>query len=231
MLRLFGILIGILSTTILLAELVGAGYLWSRGYLTAAKIAEVRQVYSHDAKIEEDEEDEESRPTEPSRQEVQVARVMRVLNLESRGKELELLKTMTSNTANQLISERKTFDEIKAAFRTELVELSQRHQQESVEQARAVLLASPTDAAVERLMALPLEESVDLVRGMPEKSIAKILQGFSDAATDPTATDEKQERGQKIFEALSRGQPVQAAIEAAENKIPEGTAEPSPDGG
>lgn len=223
-------LIGVLSATILLAELVGVAYLWSGGYLTSAKIAEVRQVYRHDTKLEEKEENEESRPAEASRQEVQVARVMRVLNLESRGKELELLKTMTSNTANQLISERKTFDEIKAAFRIELEELSQRHQREAVEQARAVLLASPTDAAVGRLMAIPLEEAVDLVRGMPEKSIAKILQGFSEAAAEPQEPDEKRERGQKIFEAISRGLPVQAAIEAAESKITEGTADSSPGG-
>jgi hypothetical protein len=231
MLRLLGTLIGVLSVTIILAELVGVGYLWSKGYLTAARIADIRQVYSHDAKIEENVNDEEFKPNESSRQEVQIARVMRVLNLESRGKELELLKTMTSNTANQLISERKTFDEIKETFRTELQELSQRHQLESIQQARAVLIASPTAAAVERLMALPLEEAVDLIRGMPEKSIAKILQGFSDAAPNPDATDEKRERGQQIFEALTRGQPVRAAIEAAESKIPEGAADLSPDGG
>jgi hypothetical protein len=231
MLRLLGMLIGVLSATVLFAELVGVVYLWSNGYLTASKIAEVRQIYKTDAQAEKDDQNSESQAVGVSRQEVQAARVMRVLDLESQGKELELLKSMTLNTENRLISERKTFDEIKAAFQTELIELGQRHQQESVEQARAVLLASPIEEAVERLMALPLEESIDLVRGMPEKSIAKILQGFSEAAATPERTTEQRKRGQQIFEALSRGQPVRGAINEAFSKISEGAAEPSPDGG
>ncbi len=227
MIRLLGLLIAVLSTTILLAEAVVVGYLWSQGQFSGEKLAGYRQVFSGETDSEQTKKDKESASSAPSQQEMQMARIMRVLDLESQAKELELLKTMTLSTEKRLISERQTFDEIKAAFREELAELSQRHQQEAVEQARAVLMAAATEFAVERLMSLPLPESVDLVRGMPEKSIAKILQGFA----EPAMTPERAQRGQQIFEALSRGEPVRQAITKAQRQIPEGTAEPSPGGG
>jgi len=231
MVRLLAVLIGVVSATILLAELVGVGYLWSKGFLSPDKLQEMRQVFKSEPASSESEEDGEAKSAGSSQQDVQAARVIRVLDLESRSKELELLKTMTSNTANQLISERKTFDEIRAAFRTELAVLSQRHQQEAVEQARAVLLASPNEAAVERLMALPLMEAIDLVRGMPDKSVAKILQGFTEPLATVEKTEERKQRGQQIFEAISRGQPVREAIEQTLSQIPEGAAESPPGGG
>ncbi len=154
--------------------------------------------------------------------------------MESRGKELELLKMLTENRANQLISDQKSFDEMKEAFRVELAGLNERHQTEAVEQARSVLLASPTEAAVQRLMELPLTEAISIIRGMPEKNIAKILQGFNvapkeNAGTAATAEDRKI-RGQKIFEALSRGEPARSLVQETLQKVPEGAAE-TPSGG
>ena len=226
MLRMLAVLMGVLSSTVLMAEMVSLGILWSKGCLTPQNLYEVRLILAGDAKTEGEEQSEETKAIELSRQEIQTARVMRVLELESREKELELLKTMTNNTANQLISERKTFDDIQQAFRAELEELNSRHQTESVEQARAVLLASPAESSVERLMALPMEEAVDLIRGMPEKSIAKILQGFAGPETAGGEPNERKIRGQQIFEALSRGEPLRTAIQETLNEIPEGAAGP-----
>lgn len=230
MFRLAAVLLGVLSATVLLAELVGVGFLWSKGYLTQQNLYEVRLILTGESKAEDEAQSGEDKASDVSQQDLQDARILRVLNLESRGKELELLKTMTEKTANELISDRKTFDEMKSGFRKELEELQQRHQTAAVEQARAVLLASPVESAVERLMALPLVEATDLVRGMPEKSIAKILQGFDGPVDAEGRPGERTVRGQKIFEALSRGEPVRELIQETLGKNPEGAAE-SPRGG
>jgi hypothetical protein len=233
MLRLLAVLTGVMSCTIILAELVGLGYLWSKGYLTNNNLYEIRLILTGEARDEDPGKSDENKTIGSSQQELQSARVMRVLDLESRGKELELLKTMTENRANQLISDQKSFDEMKENFRTELANLKERTAGEAVEQARAVLLASPTDAAVQRLMDLPPEEAIHIVRGMPEKSIAKILQGFDVPGKTEAggAPDERRVRGQKIFEALSRGEPARTSIQDTLSKVPEGAAEPPPSGG
>ncbi len=230
MFRLAAVLMGVLSATVLLAELVGVGLLWSKGCLTQQNLYEVRLILTGESKAENESQSGEDKESDVSQQDLQDARILRVLNLESRGKELELLKTMTEKTANELISDRKTFDEMKNGFRKELEELQQRYQTAAVEQARAVLLASPIESAVERLMALPLDEATDLVRGMPEKSIAKILQGFEGPVDVEGRPGERTVRGQKIFEALSRGEPVRELIQETLSKNPEGAAE-SPRGG
>jgi flagellar motility protein MotE (MotC chaperone) len=241
MARVLAVLIGVLSCTVLSAELLGLGYLWSKGCLTNSNLYEIRLILTGEAKSDDSGKTEEPKASGASQQEVQAARVMRVLDLESRGKELELLKTLTENRANQLISDQKSFDEKKGAFETELVALKERQQAEAVEQARAVLLASSTEAAVERLMELPIDEAVIIVRGMPEKSIAKILQGFdvpgkADAPLNAGSTPEdRRTRGKRIFEALSRGEPtrtlIQDTLSRVSQEVPQGAAVPSPGGG
>jgi hypothetical protein len=234
MLRLLATLVGVLSCTALMAELVGLGYLWSQGSLTNTNLYEVRLILTGETRDEDAGKTDESKAIGASQQELQAARVMRVLDLESRGKELELLKTMTENRANQLILDQKSFDEMKDNFRTELAGLKERTQGEAVDQARAVLLASPTEAAVQRLMDLPVEEAIGIVRGMPEKSIAKILQGFDVPGKTEAAggaPDERRVRGQKIFEALSRGEPARSLTQDTLSKVPQGAADPPPSGG
>ncbi len=230
MVRLLAVLFSVISGTVLLAEAVGLGWLWSKGVLTNHNLYEIRLILTGESRTEEDGKIEEIKTTGASQQELQAARIMRVLDLESRGNELEFVKSITLNRANELISRQNSFDEMKEAFRVELTALNEQSTTEAVEQARAVLLASPTDAAVQRLMELPLEESIALVRGMPEKSIAKILQGFDVAGKSeagPAAgggADDRKLRGRKIFEALSRGEPATTLIQNTLDSIPQGTA-------
>jgi hypothetical protein len=65
--------------------------------------------------------------------------------------------------------------------------------------------------AVEKLMQLKLEESVALLKGMPEKTIAKILQEFESDPADPARI----QRGHEIFEAISRGEPNSTLVRTA----------------
>jgi len=67
-------------------------------------------------------------------------------------------------------------------------------------------------------MQLSLEQNVVLMKGMPEKTIAKILKEFQ--STPPPQADAglqrketPPERGRMIFEALSRGEPSRTLLE------------------
>jgi hypothetical protein len=67
-------------------------------------------------------------------------------------------------------------------------------------------------------MQLPLDEDIVLMKGMPEKMIAKILKEFqATLITSSDASGERKEtpaeRGRKIFEALSRGEPSRSLLE------------------
>jgi hypothetical protein len=228
MLRVFVMIVGTISTAILFAEAVGIAWLWQQGNLTAQTLFEIRHLVTGPATDEEDSQTEQLVQSDASQQDVQNERLLRVLDLESRGKELELLKTMTENSAIELISARQTFDEMKQAFRKELQQREEQQQSAAIEQARAILLASPVESAVERLLALPPEEAIELLRGMPEKSIAKILQGFEAPAPDG---DDRKARGQQFFEALSRGEPIRGLIQDALEQNSEGAADSPPGDG
>ena len=119
---------------------------------------------------------------------------------------------MTSETAIQLISDRQAFDQLKTEFRAQLESSQEQSRSEASEQVRTILLATPPEEAVQRLMPFPLENAVDLLRGLPEKTIARILQAFQ---LDPkTAT-----RGQELFEALYRGEPNRTLIQDTLQKV------------
>jgi hypothetical protein len=222
MLRTLMMVMGILSSSVLLVECTALSWLWVRGSLTAQHLQEIRLILTEEGKTEGELQTVEAKLHAPSEQDIQNRRLLRVLDLESREKELDLMKAMTLNTENRLISDRTSFDNMREAFRNELGEMDTRSQSAAVEQARSVLLAllkSAPESAIERLMTLSLEEAVDLVRGMPEKSIAQLLREF-DASTANDAAAQK-ERGQRIFEALNRGEPTRALIRNTLDGLPE----------
>jgi len=198
MIRLLLMLIGVFCFSVVVAEACLIALVWSRGNLTPANIRDVRQILAGQQAITVEAEETLAQQEQESLAQIREARLVRVLDLETRARELELLKIMTSETANELISERQAFDEKKEAFQQELTNLQTQLDDAAIRQARAVLLASQPEQAALRLMGLPAEEAVRLLSGMPEKSIAKILQAFQkDIRMAP--------RGQELFEALARG--------------------------
>lgn len=220
--RTLMVVFGIISGSILMAEGAGLGVLWLKGCLTPQNLADIRSILAGESRDDNEIENEDAKLQSLSEQDIQNRRVLRVLDLESREKELDLMKTMALNTENRLISDRNSFDNMREAFRDELEELNARYQSAAVEQARAVLLAmlkNSPEATVERLMALELDDAVVLVRGMPEKSIAQLLQEFD----TPTAkeVDAQKQRGREIFEALNRGEPIRTLIQNTLNRFPQ----------
>jgi ATP-dependent DNA ligase len=220
MIRLLMVLMGVVSAVIVMAEMVAATVLWSRGSLTKDSLKEIRIALSPPAAkaaAEAETAAEAAATPQPSAQDVRDKRVSRVLDLDARENELQLLKRLTTDLANQLISERQAFDQLREAFRKELKEQIDKANNDATEQSRSILLASPPEEAVQRLMGLTLEENVDLMRGLPEKQIARILQAFQ---RDVKAAA----RGQEIFEALYHGSPTVPLLNGTGSKIEEAAA-------
>lgn len=220
MIRLLMVLIGVISAVVVMAEMLVAGLLWTRGSLTRDSLKEIRLALSPPAAkaaAEAEASAESAAKPMTSAQEVRDQRVGRVLDLDARENELQLLKRLTIDSANQLISERQAFDLLKQAFRKELNEQVAKATGDATEQTRAILLASPPEEAVQRLMGLELDEDVDLLRGLPEKVIARILQAFQRDVKSA-------ERGQQIFEALYHGSPTVPLLNATETRMDQGAA-------
>lgn len=206
MIRTLMMLAGLLSFVVLLCEAVGVGVLYSRGRLSKENLWTVRLILEG---REQDEPLPEAAETAVlSTEEIVKLRTQRTLDLAARENELKTLKDLVTEASIGLTQERQKFDVLKEQFRKSLDELNARIQSDAREQTRAILLASEPEDAVPRLMGLSLEESVELLQGLPEKKTAAILQSFNQ-------TPETIERGQKIFEALFRGQPQGPVVDDA----------------
>ncbi|MBA4030679.1 MAG: hypothetical protein C0478_07270 [Planctomyces sp.] len=203
---------GAMSLVVVLGQLALVAMLWRQGSLSARTIAEIRLALAGQPALEVAVVDVAEGPPAISADEVQDARVLRVLNLEIREKELDVVKEAVAAAMNQLIQDREALDQLKKKFTNELLAQSKQRQSEATDQTRAVLLASPPEVAASRLMELSLEESVVLMRGMPEKQIAKILQQF-------VGTPDKEKRGREIFESLAQGEPDQTLINSTRQAL------------
>jgi flagellar motility protein MotE (MotC chaperone) len=220
MIRALLVIGGIFCATVVLAEGAAVSVLWLTGSLTFETLRDVRLALQDQPPEETGPEPTEAPQVDtPSQDEIREQRLTRVLELDARESELTILKRMTSDTAIQLISDRQAFDQLKAEFRADLERVQQQSRSEASEQIRTILLATPPEDAVLRLMGLPSEAAVDLLRGLPEKSIARILQAFQQDAK--TAA-----RGQELFESLYRGEPNRTLIEDTLRKV-----NPPADGG
>ncbi len=206
--------LGIFSSVILLAEVSTVGLLWSRGYLTSQTVRDIRLTLSGQSLAEavETKQDSAQAISETSEEQIREARIRRILELEAREDELSILKRMTTETANRLISDRQAFDQLREEFRAELERLKLETVSAATEQTRAVLLSSPPEEAVRRLSGLTVPEGVDLLRGLPEKSISRILQAFQ-------AEPKSAPHGQQLFEALYRGDPTRSVIQNATDAL------------
>lgn len=204
--------VGVFCIATVLAEAAGLALLWQRGQLTRDTLKDVRLALSGTLHDNDRQQYEES-PTRASAEEIVRKRTLRILDLSTREDEASKLKDMLNAKADGLIASQMEFEKKQEAFQKQLQELKDRETAEATEQARGILLALSPENAVQFLMGLSAEENIALLKGMPEKSIARIEEEFlNDQA------GQKSERGQQIFAALSRGLPVTGAIdEALEN--------------
>ncbi len=211
MIRALVLILSCACVAIVLSEAGAALLMWKAGLLTPHHLQEIRLVFSTAAAKEQEAEELPARP-QPSLQEVTQARAVKILDLEKRESELNVLKGMAGSKKSDLNLEQETFRAQRKAFEEELTRLQEAGMSAATEQARGVLLALPAKDAVEKLMQLPLDENVVLLKGMADKALAKILEEFN-------GTPEQLERGRKIFEALSRGSPAKEFFDEASRQF------------
>ena len=212
------IMIGCLCSTIVAAELTGLFLLWRHGMISAHHLQEIKLVLTNRTASDEPEEEIEQKPQFPSAQEVAQARAVKVLNFDKRESELTTLKGMADAKREDLETLQKQIRSLRKAFEDELARIEASITATGAEQARGVLLALPAKDAVQQLMQLSIDQDVVLMKGMPEKLIARILKEFqATLPLPPDANGERKEppaeRGRMIFEALSRGEPSRALLE------------------
>jgi hypothetical protein len=224
MMRTLWVIVSVSCVTVLLSEATGVALLWSQGLLTTRRLREARDVFGPQEK-EAATFDTEPQPALPSSQEVLRERSLRVLSLGSLETEVGLLKSMIENERNGLIAQRADFQKDKAAFNTQLQQLSEKNIVEAREQSRSVLLALPPADAVDRLMQLTVTEDVLLMREMPEAKIALLLKEF---AAQPEAGDtagggrdmaSRVQRAKEIFKQITQGEPRDSIIRSALNNL------------
>jgi hypothetical protein len=110
------------------------------------------------------------------------------------------LKGLVADSRAVVLKDREAATKLKKDYEDQKQVATDREKSAAVEQARNVLLKTDTPTMLEHLMKLPLDDSLTLVKGMPEKKIAELLQAFSTG--DPKAV----KRGQEIFQAIAQGQ-------------------------
>lgn len=229
MLRFLGIIIACVCVTVVLSEAVVGAILWSRGTLSSEQIREIRLILTQGVVDDRDDLDAPKPSQNPTLQDVADARAMNVLGLDKRESELVTLKDAVDQKRNELDQLQMQFRAQRKAFEDELAKLDESIGSTASDQARGVLQSMAPKDAVRQLMNLTLEEDVMLLGGMSEKTIAKILKEFG-PVTPTTATgipgeqgESRGERGRKIFEALTRGEPRKSLVEQARKELDEST--------
>ena len=230
MMRTLWIVLSVCCVAVIVSEVSGAAILWSRGFLTARHLREVREVFEPQEK-EAVALDAESQPVMPSSQDVLRERSMRVLSLTSLESDVGLLKAMLDTERTSLSAQSAAFQQERAAFKAQLQQLSDETAVAARDQARGVLLALPPNEAVERLMQLTVTEDVLLLREMPENKIAMLLKELvttpeGDAASaNARSTSERRQRAQEIFKSINNGEPRNSIIRSALSSLQQGETE------
>jgi flagellar motility protein MotE (MotC chaperone) len=212
------IIVGCVCTTIVVSETTALVVLWQRGMISPHHLNEIKLVLTNRALDEERESERCQKPDFPSAEQVAQERAVKTFNFDKRESELVTLKELADGKREDLELQQKNLVAQRKAFADELARIEAGLVSSSAEQARGVLLALPPKDAVRQLMQLSLAENVVLMKGMPEKTVAKILKEFQ--ATPPTpavdageSKEQPAERGRAIFEALSRGEPTRALLD------------------
>jgi hypothetical protein len=199
--------VAVASTIAVLAQMGTLAYLGWTGVLTTERFWELQAVFEEgqsDA-VADEPMDEESH--EFSIEELMRARVIRTFDLEDREREMDRLVKIVVEHRDALLKEQQDLIAQKAQFTKELQTIKDREVSEATVLAQGVLLAVPPGDAVRDLMQLSLDHNIALLKGLPVKSIGKILKEFHQG------DDDQKKRGADIFAALAEGDPAVQMIE------------------
>ncbi len=199
MIRAAMIVLSTICVVAVLAELAGVTYLWSNGNLTPDTWQDVQTAVFGEDDTTVEEEEEVFQP-QPTLRDLMSERIKGFLELSSRESELAAIKDNLTSEADLLLANQDAFEKKRVSFQDQLKQLDSSSSSAAIEQARGVLSAMQPADAVLQLMQVEPDEAVTILRGLPEKNIAKILQEFQNGG-DP----EQMDRGRLIFQAITRG--------------------------
>lgn len=214
MIRTLLVVVSVVCVATVLSEGLIFGYLWMNGTLTASSVNDVRRLLAGEQPELKTSADEDPEATPPSNDDVVLERTDRVWSLLRRQTELDTIKAMVAERAEQVQNANTAFESRKTEYQQQMQNRAAALEAESAEQARGILKKLQPADAVANLMALDLERNVLLLKGMPEKDAARILQAFL-AGEDV----EQLERGKKIFDAISEGQPVRQVVDDGRKQL------------
>ena len=225
MLRTLAALAGLVSFATLLAQGIAVGVLAARGQINSESLASISDVLAGRPRVTVVTAAplaEAAPQARPSAEEVDALRTIRTLELNARSDDLRLLKSLLAAEAEQLAKERSAYEAARATFNAELAAVRTRAEEEATEQARLVVKAMGPREAVLYLISLPEPDALRIVKGLPERTTAKILQQFAEGA------DEERQRGEALFEAISVGRPESDLTDAARKALPKLAGDDAP---
>lgn len=201
MIRALLMIVGCVCIAVMLCEGGVLFVMWRKGMLSAHNLHEIKMILTQAPGESLPETEIAKNADHPSAAQIAELRATRLYDFDKREVQLQAMKTMTDDRAADLDQRVREFQAHKKTFEEGLATLQKSISATAVEQARGVVLALPPRDAVEKLMTLSLPEDVLLLKGMSEKAIARLLPEFN-------ANPEQVDRGRKIFEAISRGDPL-----------------------
>lgn len=212
MIRSAVVVVCVFSVATLLSEALGLAFLWSRGQLTPETLDSIRAVLSGD-ELERAGSAGAQDKVPPSSNEIIRERSLSILELETRRQELAVLKDMLDEKADALLAEKKKLEERRQKFEEHLQALDEQTEQKGIERARGILNELRAEGAAQNLMELSVDESIAVLKGMPEEDIARILETMQkDQGVQAT-------RAREIFKALTKGEPERSLIKEAEKEL------------
>ena len=217
MARVLGMVIGIFCTATVLTAVAVLAYAWSQGNLTPEATREIVAVLKGEPRPS-DLQPAETENEMASNEQLLKARTERILGISARESELAILKQAIDDQANFVIKERKQLEILKKAFREELAEQQEKVTSEAVAQARGILLKMEPESAVEKLLGLEVADAVILIKGMPDKDAARILDQFRIRIAGQNPED-RVEKAEEIYRAIYRGEPYLPPVARAQQGL------------
>lgn len=193
-----------LALMVVFAEGLLLATLWAQGRLNRDIVNEIREILRNPNEVAvvaaSTKTDGPQKPT-VTLEEVLRDRSLRVLQISEREREYLRLQALVTDSRTAALKDRELVTRERDEFAKAEKARIEREQSESIERARAILAKSDIAAVADQLMKLPLDENLLLLKGMPEKRIADLLQTLS-------AGDAKSiKRGQELFQAISSNKP------------------------
>lgn len=208
--RTLAALIGLFSFATVLAEAMAVGYLVYDGRLTAERVS---ALFSAEPSAGEAVAPASEAPLRTS-EEAEDHRTLQTLELNARADNLQLLKDLLTKEADRLSQDQAAYEKARQDFEASLELVRTRAADEATEQARLVVKSLTPRDAITYLLALEETDALRIVKGLPERTVAKILQEFA------AGTDEEQQRGRSLFEAIAAAQPEATLTDAAKAALP-----------